>query len=212
MSTVIRTAEREWKKDDGTTVKVTDVWLDDQTDSVPGYDLPALPEVGKPLPEGWSVETSKSGKPYIKVPKPRGGGGYGGGQAAFRNTKEGQAIEQERMDRRTALMQAVTAFDSDGTDPAVLLIANNFYAWLRETSGGGAERAEASVKAPASTTGGGAAPPAEDTNPPASAPDPRTQAGGECPHTDITLTNPAGAPLPKGYWRCTACGKTGKDA
>jgi hypothetical protein len=76
----------------------------------------------------------------VKLPQPAGFGGGGGGQPAFRNTKEGQAVEQERMDRRTALMQAI-AFAIPPTgyvgvqQPDPLVQAQRFYTWLRATSG-----------------------------------------------------------------------------
>jgi hypothetical protein len=56
--------ESDWTKDDGTVVKVTNVTFDNGQ-MVPGYDLPAVPEIGKPLPDGWEVAESKAGKLYI---------------------------------------------------------------------------------------------------------------------------------------------------
>ena len=46
-------------------------------------------------------------KDRFRLPREQKAGGFGGGPAAYRNTKEGHFYEQERMDRRTALMQAV---------------------------------------------------------------------------------------------------------
>lgn len=119
--------ESDWNKD-GTIVKVTTLTLEDGRE-VPGYDLPSTPEAGKPLPDGWEIATSKSGKPYIKVPK-KGGGFGGGGATAFRNTKEGQAFEQQQMNRRTALMQAVAIASVSNTAPT-LTDAQIFYDWLQ---------------------------------------------------------------------------------
>src|SRR5512147_2151616 len=109
---------KDWKKDDGTVTKVSNVTF----------------EVGKPLPQGWEVATSAKGKPYIKVPK---AGGKGGIAPAFRNSKEGQLYEQERMDRRTALMQAVAlaiSMEPSGSEE-IDHYADHFYLWLRATAG-----------------------------------------------------------------------------
>jgi hypothetical protein len=122
--------ESDWNKGDGTTVKVTDVTFEGGF-KAPGYDLPSVPEIGKPLPDGWEVATSKAGKPYIKVPKKGGGGG--GGAPAHRNTKEGQAFEQQQMNRRTALMQAVALTTQN--KEIVATVADYFYAWLQSSEG-----------------------------------------------------------------------------
>lgn len=147
MPVVTALRESDWNKD-GTVVKVTNVTLDDGREA-PGYDLPPGLEVGKPLPDGWEVTTAKSGKLYVKAPKPGRGGGFGGGgAAAFRNTKEGQAVEQERMDRRTALMQAVVAhgpIQSNQGSRVIADYADEFYAWLRKTAGGTASQPAAGV-------------------------------------------------------------------
>ena len=96
---------------------------------------------GEPLPAGWLLQAPKEEgwKPMLKAPAPQGGGG---GKReyipAFHQTAEGVAYEQERMDRRTALMQAV-ALDSG----IVTELAEKFYKWLRE-----------SVSAPRAAAGG----------------------------------------------------------
>jgi hypothetical protein len=137
----------DWDKD-GTIVKVSHVKFDDGSEA-PGYDLPPGVEVGKPLPDGWEVAQSKSGKPYIKVPK-AGKGGFGGGAAAFRNTKEGQFYEQERMDRRTALMQAIA---TGVGEEHWHIYADRMYEWLRATSTGADTRVSSqSVPAPVGHT------------------------------------------------------------
>lgn len=87
-------------------------------------------KVGEPLPEGATFEPPKFEGALERLNLPRqqkfsGGGGF----AAWRNTKEGQAYEQERMDRRTALMQAVAVNSGIPTE-----LATKFYAWLRETA------------------------------------------------------------------------------
>ena len=209
--------EREWTKDDGTVVKVTDVTLDDGRE-IPGYDLPPGLEVGKPLPDGWEVALSKSGKPYVKVPKP--GKGFGGGAQAYRNTKEGQFYEQERMDRRTAAMQATEGAVFD------IAMANTIYDWLRKTSGSssppqgragtgdGSTTAAPSPRSSSATEGrGGKAqnhtPPAEGS---ASVPELEltgeggTRSGAVCVHIDNSPLKPDGSALPNGFVRCLGCG------
>jgi hypothetical protein len=70
-----------------------------------------------------------------------GGGGSlrGGASTAWRNTEAGAKYEQERMDRRTALMQAVAAVEQTGTrafNEAVEELTRAFYKLLRETVDG----------------------------------------------------------------------------
>jgi hypothetical protein len=90
--------------------------------------------------------TTGGGKPAFRL----GGASAakrGGFEAAFRNTKEGQAAEQERMDRRTALMKAAEVVCEgikrgdhvkDGrhidTDTWTKGIADSYYDWLRKTA------------------------------------------------------------------------------
>lgn len=83
---------------------------------------------GDPLPGDWKMEPGEYG-PVLRYPKRDGGGGRGGGFASWRNTEEGFKYEQQKMDRRTALMQATAA----GVAPADLLsLANEMYSWLRK--------------------------------------------------------------------------------
>lgn len=103
----------------------------------------AVALIGKPIPDDWFRKDGDYGPQAFP---PRKGGGGGGGQAAWRNTKEGfaaetegrqrwQQIEEERRDRRTALMQAV-ALTGDGRNLVeVMADAEFMYDWLRETSG-----------------------------------------------------------------------------
>ncbi len=112
------------------------ITLDDGTDAwCPDYEKAKALVIGQPLPDGWRQDQGEYG-PRIFPPSDR----KGGGQAAWRNTKEGaefeaenwrrkQAIEQERTDRRTALMQAVAA-DGEWLDNAT-----EMYAWLRKSAG-----------------------------------------------------------------------------
>ncbi len=100
-------------------------------------------------------------KEYPGKAQPQGGGGFGGGGGggrapyvpAFHQTQEGMAYEQERMDRRTAIMQAVIFANQAATtvippEPAhqrmdlVLAAADAIYEWLR--SNVPAEKAPAS--------------------------------------------------------------------
>src|SRR5512143_1696835 len=100
----------------------TQVWT-------PEYEK-AKPLTGKAIPQDWTIKQGEYG-PQAFPPRPKGGGM----PPAYRNSKEGQAYEQERMDRRTALMQAVAATDIPSR---ILDLANDYYAWLRETAGSAA--------------------------------------------------------------------------
>jgi hypothetical protein len=139
--------ESQWMKDG---VEATTYWVT-LVDGVGQREVPCYDPRGKdlkedaPLPEGWEVKTSKAGKLYLAAPRQSSGGGVRGtgpnpaSLAAWRNTEAGAKYEQERMDRRTALMQAV-ALRADVTQEPVKDIANSFYAWLRESVDGGGEQ------------------------------------------------------------------------
>lgn len=90
--------------------------------------------MGKEIPADWTIKQGDYG-PQAFPPREKKGFGPGGGAAAFRNTKEGQAIEQERMDRRTALMQAVAALGDAARVESALGLAEAYYTWLREPTG-----------------------------------------------------------------------------
>jgi hypothetical protein len=85
-----------------------------------------------PLPSGWTIEPGGEWPDGNKKPpnlRPPGGGQKGGGGGGgYRNTKEGQQYEQERMDRRTAVMQAIAA--KPGQFDQVL--AEEIYKFLRK--------------------------------------------------------------------------------
>ena len=83
-------------------------------------------KIGEPIPADW---TRKDGQYGPQAFPPGDKKAFGGGQAAYRNSKEGQFYEQERMDRRTALMQAV-ALGGEWLDTAA-----EMYAWLRKSAG-----------------------------------------------------------------------------
>ena len=82
------------------------------------------------VPGEYEVEAKGEyqGRPQVKVKSWPGkaafGGGSGGGGGSYYNSKEGVEYTQERMDRRTALMQA-----ND------LEQAEAMYEWLRATAG-----------------------------------------------------------------------------
>jgi hypothetical protein len=110
---------------------------------LPGYGPPMAGVLTWPAGSEQEIEpyTTKSGKQAFRLPGGGSGGRGGGGgfAAAFRNTAEGHASEQERMDRRTALMQATAIFQTTmqtgaKTDGSVQNIADGMYAWLRLTA------------------------------------------------------------------------------
>jgi hypothetical protein len=200
----------------------------------PSFELASKLVIGEALPPGWDVSQGDYG-PRLFPPKEKKGG-FGGGAAAWRNTKEGAFAEQERMDRRTALMQAVTFHH--GTSAEVAGIADEFYAWLRKTAGGTAT--------PAAGTGATAAGQAKpSTAPPVSAPTsapvmPEKQPAsrgigatpeggaeaqgpgllptgaasspGPCAHPDTSPLKMDGKAMPKGFVRCLSCNQGVKAA
>jgi len=105
----------------------------------PDFEL-AQTLVGKPIPADWVRKDGEYG-PQAFPPKKGGSGGA----PAWRNTKEGflaeqegrqrwQQIEEERKDRRTALMQAVILRpDTTG----LVAVADELYRWLRSSPAAG---------------------------------------------------------------------------
>jgi hypothetical protein len=148
---VERIKVEKWTNRDGEDVTSYRVTLVNETGQ---REVPCYSPLGKdlkedaPLPEGWEVKTSKAGKPYLAAPRLTSGGG-GGGQtgsrfssgapAAWRNTEAGAKYEQERMDRRTALMQAIAASEARENPRLsdLAAVADHFYTWLRQTVDGG---------------------------------------------------------------------------
>jgi hypothetical protein len=95
-------------------------------------ELAKIPDlIGKELPADWTLRDGPKGKQLLP-PKVKGEGP----RAAWANTEEGEKYVQERMDRRTALMQAVALLHDPpsgfGLAP-VLELAIDMYAWLRES-------------------------------------------------------------------------------
>jgi hypothetical protein len=150
VSTLVRvTGQREWTGKYGPNVSIGLLFSDDVGEFA--AELTCKPEslvarlemlelaTGSDHPD-WafqSMGTWDDGKP-----KPRKVTNYpgkspaqsfvGGGKkeyvAAWRNTEPGAKYEQERMDRRTALMQAVAVGSGITTE-----LAEKFYQWLRES-------------------------------------------------------------------------------
>jgi hypothetical protein len=115
---------------------------------------------GKPIPDDWSLRDNKAGTGKVLLPpKDR--------QAtAYRNTKEAfeaeaasrlawQQVEEERKDRRTALMQAaeyVGSWDSSSHFTDIMPIADFFYEWLRSSPAAGPASPGAGVATTAEAT------------------------------------------------------------
>lgn len=222
-ATVIRV--NPWEKDGKTRYFVDLMQGSDKVESVSFSEKAADLEIGKPLPEGWELKPPKQEgwKPMLKAPKAQRGGGFGGGAAAWRNTKEGAHAEQERMDRRTALMQAVAITVEPNQ---VLKKADEFYSWLRSTSGaapvapatgagsGSEPPARTAAPVPSSATGASSGRPASgghaDVAPAPAGPPEGEGSAGACAHRNVDDKNPAGMPLPPGKVRCLVCGKVFK--
>lgn len=116
---VEKVKESRWMKD-GEMVTTYYVTL---VDGMGEREVPCYSPMGKdlkedtPLPDGWEVKTSAKGKLYLAAPKTAGQrtGGSFAKQSSWYNSEEGVRFTQERTDRRTALMQAVTlALHPDG--------------------------------------------------------------------------------------------------
>lgn len=204
MSLVSGNRESEWVNSDNE--KVTTYWIElDGEKEVPCYQPEGKDlKLNEPLPAGWEVKLSKKGKEYLAPPRKQGGGGGFGGKPAWTNTEAGAAFVQERMDRRTALMQAVVVKPESWQ-----LTAEAMYEWLRKASGVGAV-------SPSSLT------PAPDPSP-RSTPEGKAQSGGtkvdgeatspsaECLHVETTTLKPDGSALPKTLIRCIDCGVVFKE-
>jgi hypothetical protein len=93
--------------------------------------------VGKPIPGDWVRKDGEYG-PQAFPPKPKGQGRYRDTKEAFdaeaRSRAAWQQVEEERKDRRTALMQAGQA-TSETLD--IIEIADVFYEWLRSSPAAG---------------------------------------------------------------------------
>ena len=91
--------------------------LDDGSKPIwtPDRDL-ARTLLGKPIPADWLIKPNKQGTGNIALPPKKGGGGGGYRQSkeAFESEAKSRAawqqIEEEKKDRRTALMQAREGF------------------------------------------------------------------------------------------------------
>jgi hypothetical protein len=136
-------------KTNGNTLATVRVLFDDETegqvlttpDKAQDHIDRLLPLVGQAHDYEVEEKTFQGEKQYsIKnyPGKPQAGsGGFGGGRGnftpAYANTREGLLYEQERMDRRTALMQAVQ-LKGEQWNEDMLKTADRFYQWLRATS------------------------------------------------------------------------------
>jgi hypothetical protein len=161
-------------------IKVGAPWTNDKGEQVITYTVTLVNETGQrevpcytplardlkedaPLPEGWEVKTSKAGKPYLAAPRlTSGGGGHRGAgpqTTAWRNTEAGAKYEDERVDRRRALEQAIAMnYPAETPFGHILTVANELYAWLRESVGVGASGPrgiESTAPAPTPSDGGG---------------------------------------------------------
>jgi len=114
--------------------------FDDGTEAwCPSFEKASALELGKPLPDGWTQDQGEYG-PRAFPPKDRKG--FAGGKSSWYNSEEGTRFTQERMDRRTALMQAVVVLGAAQGDPLTLRrpadwldTATEMYAWLRKSAG-----------------------------------------------------------------------------
>jgi hypothetical protein len=154
---------------------------------------------------GKFTQFSVQGLPGVIELAQREGGGGGGGRGQWRESwaqsEEGERFQQERSDRRTALMQAVTYADVRAraglpTNDDMRVIADDFYGWLRSTatvSGKAADTlafGEGTSGSKASPDGAGVS---ADTSAPPSSEAASGESGQEGGASDPTLTAPATA-------------------
>jgi len=188
------------KGDKAAVMKMSDdtlIWTPDKTK--------ADELIGKPIPEDWTQKQGEYG-PQAFPPREKKGG-FGGAPAAFRNTKEGQAIEQDQMNRRTALMQAVQ-WGAQNNNIDWHGPADAMYAWL---SGDG-------VVTPSPSSDKGEAPASPSTPPPSQdghGGDP-AEGGVDAYRGEGATTSPDAAhvhewvPAPREGWVLCICGKAEK--
>ncbi len=200
--------------------------LDDGTQVwTPDIDKAKELKLGEPIPPTWTMKDGQYGPQAFP---PREGKGFGGGATAFRNSKEGQFYEQERMDRRTALMQMVAAAGLLGkVSEDDLKMAEWFYAWLRKSAGSAPSSAPPNTgsdrspfrpepgpsavepgKAAADTSGAAGKGTGEGPEPAAS----HVNHKPGCTEPGFTPLKVNGEPMPAGKVRCIECSVWDKEA
>lgn len=135
-----------------------------------------LEDRGKPNKKGQPSYTIKSfpgyePEPYVQRGREEAVSRVGERRPPARSPEHDQFI-QERMDRRTALMQAVTLRAGVGGS-AITDIADSFYSWLRQTSGTGTPPSESDVST--SPVPGTTSPPSSTAS---DSPGPSARSGG----------------------------------
>ncbi len=158
----------------------------------------AEPFIGKPLPSDWTLKDGPYGKQALP-PKD----GKGTAKAAYANTKEGMAYVQERMDRRTALMQAVLVRGPEQAEWDVT--AERMFKWLRSTVE--EPKVDTQSRAKPSVAPEHAATDAEWGAKPGNG---EVAGKAPCSHPENSNLKPDGSDLPDGFIRCTTCGLTRK--
>jgi hypothetical protein len=99
-------------------------------------------KIGEPIPSTWTLKQGEYG-PQAFPPREGKGGGFKG------RSPELEQFIQERMDRRTALMQAVAVYREHL--PSILPFADDLYNWLRSTTSGVAVLSKGAAVTPASS-------------------------------------------------------------
>ena len=214
---VVQEVKQNPKKPENAFVK----FLDGTEAWCPSWEAASKLKIGEPLPPDWRQDEGDYG-PRVFPPKPAGTG-RSGAPAAFRNTKDGflaeqegrqrwQRVEEERRDRRTALMQAVIANpDAWGS------VADDMYHWLRITaSAPQAEEVPSSepVRGAADTAGG------SGTVEAAGVKHDKGKVGGSpavihapaCSEPGYSPLRKNGNAMPEGKLRCIECNVTANEA
>jgi hypothetical protein len=129
--------------------------------------------VGKPIPADWIRKDGEYG-PQAFPPKPKGQGRYRDTKEAFEAEAKSRAawqqVEEERKDRRTALMTAQAVWhDHLPAPPQIAEYADRFYEWLRSSPAAGpaefpSRKASAGIASKGEGAGGSDSSPAGGTS------------------------------------------------
>jgi hypothetical protein len=221
--TVKSVADTSFDGRDGTKVAAAKLTfeVDGQTKSLDTY-IPPVVTAALAWKPGEEVEieeyADKNGKPRFKTPQAgRGGGGFK--QRSVEEQLVLDRFQDERVDRRRSLEQAIVVHDHSVDPELILDTAGLFYKWLRKTASephssppGGAEaRRGSDTGAPAAVDQPAGAPPSSGDKPEAA----EGLGEGEAPgpkaaHIHTFTDEPfeydgQAIPVRKGWEVCTGC-------
>lgn len=154
---------------DGPTAPIVEAWTSADVETISKWPNAVVP------PE-YELRDKKDGSGKVLVEKRGGGGGYSQSKEAFDRSAESRAawqlVEEDRRDRRTAVMQAVQGIAASGRGLNAAAwrshgaeLATEMYRWLRDPDGA------AMRETPAPSVGSGeGAPHSPSSEPPTAKP------------------------------------------